>query len=133
MSLQRATIYIYVYMCTCVRMRLCPVKYEHAGVKPAIDRGKRREKEAAGTGVKRRGGLVQPYLLRRRATGVCSFNSGIFLRSADSDCLSRHPCLYLSVSHSFLPSRVYKGIRDFFVQLPLPLEMLAWYLKSQYR
>lgn len=89
--------YTCIYVCTCVRMRLCPVKYEHAGVKPAIDRGKRREKEAAGMGVKRHGGLAQPHLLRRRATGVCSFNSGIFLRFADSDCLSRHPVsIYLS-------------------------------------
>lgn len=45
LGLQRATMYIYMYICMCVRMRLCPVKYEHARVKPAIDRGKRREKE----------------------------------------------------------------------------------------
>lgn len=39
--------YTRVCVYVCAYIRLCPVKYEHAGVKPAIDRGKRREKEAA--------------------------------------------------------------------------------------
>lgn len=39
--------YVYsTHVCVCVHTRLCaPVKYEHAGVKPAIDRGKRRERK----------------------------------------------------------------------------------------
>lgn len=100
-------------MCMCV---LCPVKYEHAGVKPAIDRGKRREKEAVRAAARV---SLCSLTFRGKATGVCSFNSGIFLRSAGSDCLSRRACLYLSVLHSFLPPRVYERIRDFFVQLLL--------------
>lgn len=138
--LQCVTTYTYIhicymcaYICGCVCVCvcvLCPVKYEHAGVKPAIDRGKRREKEAVRAAARV---SLCSLTFRGKATGVCSFNSGIFLRSASSDCLSRRLCLYLSVLHSFLPPRVYERIRDFFVQLLLPLEILARCSRSQYR
>lgn len=55
-------------MCTYApRLCECPVKYERAGVKPAIDRGKRRvkEKECESDGTSRKGRGFQPHLSRQ--------------------------------------------------------------------
>jgi len=62
------TIHIYtIHVCACVLARVCmcvcvcPVKYEHARVKSAIDRGKRREKEMVRTVARVRARVASPF------------------------------------------------------------------------
>ena len=52
--------YVCAYVCVFV-CALCPVKYEHAEVKPAIDRRKRREKEAVRTAARVKACTASPF------------------------------------------------------------------------
>lgn len=89
-------------MCTYApRLCECPVKYERAGVKPAIDRGKRRvkEKECESDGTSRKGRGFQPHLSRQLQESALSTlqSSYVFLPPIVS--LFDFPSSILSILH----------------------------------
>lgn len=122
-----ACVCIYV-VCARARARmyvcvLCPVKYEHAGVKPAIDRRKRREKEAVRTAARVRACATSPFEGELQESALSTPESS-YVSPVPTVFLDALVSIYLSCTLSSL-LRVCERIRDFFVQLLLLLEILA--------
>lgn len=102
---------------------LCPVKYEHAGVKPAIDREKRREKEALRTAARVRACAASPFEGELQESALSTPESS-YVPPVPTVFLDAPVSIYLSCTLFFLLASA--RIRDFFVQLLLlPWKILA--------
>ena len=90
----------YMYICVCL-CALCPVKYEHAGVKPAIDRRKRREKEVVRIAARVKACAASPFEGELQESALSTPESS-YVPSVPTVFLDGPVSIYLSCTLFFL-------------------------------